>query len=79
MKGIATRLEGDIDLQGFLGLSKDVRRGFKDIRVMFDIDADCDDSGKQELIEMAQAYSPVFDMLSNGLPVSCWLDDSRKR
>ena len=68
-------LEGDIDLQGFLGLSKDVRRGFKTIRVMFDIDADCDDSGKRELIEMAQAYSPVFDMLSNGLPVSCRLDD----
>jgi uncharacterized OsmC-like protein len=75
VKGIATRLEGDIDLQGFLGLSKNVRRGFKNIRVMFDIDADCDDSGKQELIEMAQAYSPVFDMLSNGLPVSCRLDD----
>lgn len=79
VKGIATRLEGDIDLQGFLGLSKDVRRGFKTIRVMFDIDADCDDSGKQELIEMAQAYSPVFDMLSNGLPVSCRLDDGMKK
>jgi len=75
VRGIATRLEGDIDLQGFLGLSKDVRPGFKNIRVMFDIDADCDDSGKQELIEMAQTYSPVFDMLSNGLPVSCRLDD----
>ena len=79
VKGIATRLEGDIDLQGFLGLSKDARRGFKDIRVVFDIDADCDDSGKQELIEMAQAHSPVFDMLSNGLPVSCRLDDGVKK
>jgi uncharacterized OsmC-like protein len=78
VKGIATRLEGDIDLQGFLGVSKDVRRGFKDIRVLFDIDADCDEAGKQELIEMAQAYSPVFDMLSNGLPVSCRLDDGVK-
>ena len=78
VKGIATRLD-DIDLQGFLGLSKDVRRGFKTIRVMFDIDADCDDSRKQELIEMAQAYSPVFDMLSNGLPVSCRLDDGNKK
>jgi uncharacterized OsmC-like protein len=79
VKGIATRLEGDIDLQGFLGLSKEVRRGFETIRVVFDIDADCSDSGKQELIEMAQAYSPVFDMLSNGLPVSCRLDDGMKK
>jgi uncharacterized OsmC-like protein len=78
VKGIATRLEGDIDLRGFLGLSKDVRRGFENIRVVFDIDADCDEAGKQELIEMAQAYSPVFDMLSNGLPVSCRLDDGVK-
>jgi uncharacterized OsmC-like protein len=78
VKGIATRLEGDIDLQGFLGLSKDVRRGFENIRVTFDIDADCDDSGKQELIEMAQAYSPVFDMLTNGLPVSCRLGNGEK-
>jgi len=79
VKGIATRLEGDIDLQGFLGLSKNVRRGFENIRVMFDIDADCDDAGKQELIEMAQAYSPVFDMLANGLPVSCRLDNHEKK
>lgn len=78
VKGIATRLEGDIDLRGFLGLSKDVRRGFENIRVVFDIDADCDEAGKRELIEMAQAYSPVFDMLSNGLPVSCALDDDVK-
>jgi hypothetical protein len=28
---------------------------------------------------MAQAYSPVFDMLSNGLPVSCRLDDDEKK
>jgi uncharacterized OsmC-like protein len=78
VKGIATRLEGDIDLQGFLGLSKDARRGFKDIHVIFDIDADCDDFRKRELIEMAETYSPVFDMLSNGLPVSCSLDDGVK-
>jgi uncharacterized OsmC-like protein len=79
IKGISTRLEGDIDLQGFLGLSKEVRRGFDAIRVVFDIDADCSDTGKQELIEMAQAYSPVFDMLSNGLPVSCMLDNGKEK
>ena len=78
VKGIATRLEGDIDLRGFLDLSKDVRRGFGAVRVLFDIDADCDDSRKQELIEMAQAYSPVFDMLSNGLPVSCALSGKQQ-
>ncbi len=75
IKGVTTRFEGDLDLRGFLGLSNEVRRGFSAIRVMFDIDADCDDAGKRELIKIAQTYSPVFDVVSNGLPVACMLDD----
>jgi uncharacterized OsmC-like protein len=74
IKGVTTRFEGDLDLRGFLGLSQEVRRGFQAIRVMFDIDADCDAAKKQELIAMAQTYSPVFDIVTNGVPVSCMLD-----
>jgi len=77
VKGVSTRFEGDLDLRGFLGLSKDVRRGFKDIRVVFDIDADCDESQKRELIAMGQAHSPVFDIVSSGAPVHCTLADQR--
>ncbi|MDP2410616.1 MAG: OsmC family protein [Pseudolabrys sp.] len=73
IKGVVTRFEGDLDVRGLLGITDTVRRGFQTIRVMFDIDADCDDAGKQELIAMAQAYSPVFDMLSNGVPVNAML------
>jgi uncharacterized OsmC-like protein len=79
VKGITTRLEGDLDLRGFLGLARDVRRGFHDVRVVFDIDADCDEAGKQELIEMAQTFSPVFDIVSNGLPVSCRLAQGKAK
>ncbi len=70
IKGVTTAFEGDLDLRGFLGLAKDVRRGFETIRVVFDIDADCDAAKKQELIAMAEAHSPVFDIVTNGLPVS---------
>lgn len=73
IKGVVTRFEGDLDLRGLLGITDTVRRGFQTIRVVFDIDADCDDAGKQELIAMAQAYSPVFDMVSNGVPVNAML------
>lgn len=76
VRGVTTRFEGDLDLRGFLGLSKDVRRGFSAIRVEFDIDADCDEARKQELIAMAEAHSPVFDIVSNGVPVACSLGDS---
>jgi uncharacterized OsmC-like protein len=74
VRGVATRFEGDLDLQGFLGIRDDVRRGFQDIRVVFDIDADADDTRKRELIAMAQRYSPVFDIVTNGTRVACALD-----
>ncbi len=38
-EAINVRVEGDLDLQGTLGLSKDVSVGFQDIRVTFDVRA----------------------------------------
>jgi uncharacterized OsmC-like protein len=73
VKGVRTRFEGDLDAQGLLGVRDDVRRGFQNIRVVFDIDADVDEAAKQELIALGQRYSPVFDIVSNGVPVACSL------
>jgi len=78
VKGVTTRFEGNLDLRGFLGMSDEVRRGFQNIRVLFDIDADCDEAKKQELVAMGQAYSPVFDIVSNGVPVQCALNGTAK-
>ncbi len=38
-EGIGVTVEGDLDLQGTLGLSKDVPVGFQSIRVIFDVSA----------------------------------------
>ena len=75
IRGVSTRFEGDLDLRGFLGLSNEVRRGYSGIRVAFDIDANCDDAAKRELIAMGATYSPVFDIVTNGVPVFCTLAD----
>ncbi len=74
IKGVKSRLEGDIDLRGFLGLSPDVKVGYENIRVYFKIDADVSDEQKEELIKMAQKYSPVFNTVSNPTPVWVNLD-----
>ncbi len=74
IKGVKSRLEGDIDLRGFLGLSPDVKVGYENIRVYFKIDADISDEQKEELIKMAQKYSPVFNTVSNPTPVWVSLD-----
>ena len=74
IKGIESRLEGDLDLRGFLGLSDDVPVGYKSIRIYFKIDADVSDEEKEELIRMGERYSPVFNTISDATPVSAQLD-----
>jgi uncharacterized OsmC-like protein len=74
IRGVESRLEGDIDLRGFLGLSPDIRPGYENIRVYFTIDADISEGEKEELIRMAQKYSPVFNSVANPVPVSVQLD-----
>ncbi len=74
IRGLKSRYEGDLDVRGFLGLADDVPVGFSAIRVYFTIDADIPDDRKRELLQMAQRYSPVFNMLTKETPVSCDLD-----
>jgi uncharacterized OsmC-like protein len=67
---IESSLEGDIDLHGFLELDKNVRNGYQGIRVNFKIKADVPDEQLQELCKLGSAHSPVFDSLTNGVPVA---------
>jgi uncharacterized OsmC-like protein len=63
-------LEGEIDLQGFLGLSRKIRNGFDRIRVTFHVTSDAPRETLDELCNLAQRRSPVFDMVSNPVPVT---------
>jgi uncharacterized OsmC-like protein len=74
IKGLQSRVEGDLDLRGFLGLSPDVKVGYENIRVYFKIDADVSEEQKEELLEMAQKYSPVFNTVTQPTPVSVSLE-----
>lgn len=74
LRGVESRYEGDIDLRGFMGISPDVKVGYEQIRVYFKIDADISDDQKEELVRMAQKYSPVFNTIVNPTAVSVQLD-----
>jgi uncharacterized OsmC-like protein len=63
-------LEGDIDLQGILGLSDTVRNGFQAIRVSFEVAGNAPAAKLEEIVRQSVARSAVFDMLTNGLPVT---------
>jgi len=75
LNAVESRLEGDIDLRGFLGISDDVRRGYENIRIYYKIDADVPDEELEELIQMGTKYSPVFDTITNPVTVTAHLDN----
>ena len=75
LNSVEARLEGDIDLRGFLGISDDVRRGYENIRIYYKIDADVPDEELEELVQMGTKYSPVFDTFTNPVTVKAQLDN----
>ena len=74
IKKVESRYEGDIDLRGFLGISEEVPVAYQEIRVYFKIDADVSEDEREELIQMAQKYSPVFNSITKPISVSVQLD-----
>lgn len=67
---VESRFEGDLDLRGFLGLDPDVRNGYEAIRVTFKIEGDGTPEQLEELCQLAQQRSPVFDVVTHGVPVT---------
>jgi uncharacterized OsmC-like protein len=71
---VESRLEGDIDLQGFLGMDDSVPRGYEHIRMKFKIKADVPDEQLEELCRLGPTYSPVFDTVTRAVPVTVELE-----
>jgi uncharacterized OsmC-like protein len=74
LNSVESTVEGDIDLQGILGLSREVRNGYQQIRVSYRIDADATEAQVRELVAQSEARSAVFDVITNGVPVSIHVD-----
>ncbi len=67
---VTAHVEGDMDLAGILGIDADVRNGFNDIRVRFEIDADASDEEIAAVVAQSQKRSAVFDIIANPSNVS---------
>jgi uncharacterized OsmC-like protein len=70
---VSSTVEGDIDLLGILGLSDQVRNGYQQIRVGFTLRGD-DPDKLRSVVEQSRQRSAVFDIVTNGLPVSIDVD-----
>lgn len=76
---VESKVEGDIDLRGFLGTDKSVRNGFQNIRMSFEISADLSDQELQEIAKLGPTFSPVLDSLTNGVSVTVQAQRMRKK
>ena len=59
---------------GFLGLDESVKNGYEQVRVTFKVKGDMSEEMKEELVQIAQFRSPVFDIFTNKVPVSVQLE-----
>lgn len=76
LHSVESTVEGEMDLQGILGLSDEVRNGYQAIRVDFRIEGDAPEERLREIVEQSRARSAVFDIITNQVPVSITVNGS---
>jgi uncharacterized OsmC-like protein len=70
LRSVEASVEGNHDIRGILGADADVRNGYNDIKVTFDIDADASKEDIEALVAQSQKRSAVFDALTNPTEVT---------
>jgi len=62
---VKATIEGDMDIQGILGIDNAVRNGYQQIKVTFDIDADASVEDIEAVVAQSQKRSAVYDIVTN--------------
>ncbi|MGE0811860.1 MAG: OsmC family protein [Vicinamibacterales bacterium] len=69
LTSVESTIEGDIDLQGILGISNEVRNGYQKLAMRVKIAGDAPAEVLQKIVEQSRARSAVYDVLTSGVPV----------
>jgi uncharacterized OsmC-like protein len=70
LRSVESKLEGAMDIQGILGIDRNVRNGYDNIKVTFHIDADASKEDLEAVVAQSQKRSAVYDIISNPTNVS---------
>lgn len=76
LTSVESSIEGEMDAQGILGLSDEVRNGFEKIRIDFRIEGNAPEEKLRKIVEQSRARSAVFDVITNGTPVEVTVNGS---
>ncbi|NLA23508.1 MAG: OsmC family protein [Bacteroidales bacterium] len=69
LRGIEATVEGDIDKDFLMGITKEGRAGFTDIRLSVNIDADMSMEEKQAFFEEIEERCPIADNILNNTKI----------
>ncbi|GAA2876745.1 OsmC family protein [Pseudonocardia halophobica] len=70
LTSVSSTLEGDLDVQGAMGVNtEDYRNGFERIRMTVTIAGDAPPEKLRQVVERGRDRSVVFDSVTNGVPV----------
>jgi uncharacterized OsmC-like protein len=65
LRSVESKVEGTMDIQGILGMDSQVRNGYDDIKITFNIDADASKKEIEALVAQSQKRSAVYDIITN--------------
>lgn len=74
VESLTFKLEGDLDLHAFLGLSEKSRPGYENIKLTYRVKCDAPREKVIELCNYVQKTSPVLDIIRNPVPVTVALE-----
>jgi uncharacterized OsmC-like protein len=65
LRSVTATIEGNMDIQGILGIDRDIRNGFGGIKVTYKIDAEAKRDEIEALVAQSQKRSAVYDIVTN--------------
>ncbi len=70
LHSVVATVEGDMDIQGILGIDPEVRNGYSGIRVRYEIEADAPRAELEGIVAQSQKRSAVYDIVTNPTTVT---------
>jgi uncharacterized OsmC-like protein len=70
LRGGRVTAEGDLDFRGTLGVARDARVGFKQIRLRIELDSEPAPDERARLLELTERYCVVYQTLCHGSQMS---------
>jgi uncharacterized OsmC-like protein len=70
LRKAAVQAEGDLDVRGTLGLSKEAPVGFRDIRLNFTLETNASDDQLATLLRLTERYCVIYQTLAHSPALS---------